>query len=413
MSSADARKAILEVLDQLPPLHQVAQKLIAAMNDDRSSARDLDKLIRNDQALTARVLKLANSSAYGKSRDIFQLAEAVVLLGHTTLTNMVLGVTVAEVIADSDGEFTNRAWEHSLDCAAVAQALAELTGCVAPENAFVAGLMHDIGLLIQAQAVPEIVDQVIASGPADPLAAEREAMGLNHAQVGMKLLDRWCLPVSLCEAVRFHHTPNRKYQRTNPLVNIVALADQLTLVVGTTPYPHRQGADIFQQLRLLGIEPDRFGHLFAALARSRENARCLRREVSEETAPSGAPAPDGAELPPVALIVADARRRTWYESVLKFMEIELLPGPASDADSAPESGAPTIIVDFHGATPTERGDLDRTVRALDAAPIVVGDSRHTPTGAIWQAAPHLPELFTREALAALLASPSPATAPSL
>jgi len=411
VAASDHRKTIMQTLDQLPPLHQVAQKLIALMNNDRSSAQDLEQLIRNDQALTARILKLANSSAYGKSRDIFQLSEAVVLLGHTTITNMVLGVSMIDAVpGGQDREFAARAWEHSLDCAAIAQTLAKLTGCAEPENAFVAGLLHDIGLLVQAQAVPEVLHEVVASQPEDPLAAERQAMGLNHAQVGMKLLDMWRLPLALCEAVRFHHAPKRKYQRTNPLINVVALADQLTGITGNSPYPRQARADIFCLLRDLGIETVQFDRMFKVLTESRENVRCLLSEtrLADENPSSS----EGAtkEMAPVALYAADDRRHAWYTSVLRHVGI-----PVADLHGLGEGGPESqnlerIIVDFHGAAPDERQALNSFVDRCGLAPIIVGDRRHTPQDARWQAAPHLPEFFNQdEAIETLSAAvPHPA-----
>ncbi len=408
MVTGNHRKTILEVLDQLPPLHHVAQKLIAMMNDDGSSARDLDQLICNDQALTARILKMANSSAYGKSRDIFKLAEAVVLLGHTTIGNMVMGVSVADVVAtDQNPEFIARAWEHSLDCAALSQTLAELTDYPEPGNAFVAGLLHDIGLLVQNQAVPEILGAVIADQPTDPLAAERAAMGINHAQVGMKLLDLWNLPLALCEAIRFHHAPDKKFKRANPLVNIVALADQLTAISGTTPYPRQEGVDIFRLLRDLGLKTVQFDKMFTVLKRSRDNARCLLDEaVGSEQSPKPAPS-EVRDIAPVAVYATDERRQAWYSSVLNYLGV-----PVTDWQSCQgttEAGAAPfrIVVDFHGAAPEERQDLTQFIRHNALSPIVLGEQRHTPQDPQWQSVPHMPTFFTRNEILDILEAPEP------
>lgn len=406
MAASEHRKAILDVLDQLPPLHQVAQRLISLMNDDRSSARDLDKLIRNDQALTARILKLANSSAYGKSRDIFQLTEAVVLLGHATISNMVLSLSVGDVVAGGrDQEFAARAWEHSLDCAAVSRALANISGCADPENAFVTGLMHDIGLLVQAQAVPEVLADIAAAEPEDLLAAERQAMGLNHAQVGMKLLNRWKLPKNLCEAVRFHHAPDKKFLRTNPLVIIVALADQLTAIAGVTPFPRQSGTDIFHLLKILGIESAQFDQMFAALRKSREDTRKLldAAQLSDHQLVDQSQLPD--EMAPVTVFATDERRLAWYTEVLKHLGLPVTAW-ASMATELPEEEVPRqIVVDFQGASPDQRQMIDRVVRQRALAPVVLGDMRRTPPEPHWQRVPHLTEQFTRqEMLSALNAS---------
>jgi len=406
VAASEHRKAILEALDQLPPLHQVAQKLIALMNDDRSCARDIDKLVRHDQALTARILKLANSSVYGKSRNIIQLTEAIILLGHTTITNMVLGISVGDVVAGSrHQEFAARAWEHSLDCAAVSRALADITGCVEPENAFVTGLLHDIGLLVQVHAVPEVLAEIVAAEPVDLLAAERQAMGLNHAQIGMKLLNKWRLPVHLCEAVRFHHAPDKRFLRTNPLVIIVALADQLTAIAGTTPFPRQNGAEIFRLLNTLGIEAARFDQMFNALRQSRESTRDLldAAQLSNHQFTDQITVPD--EMPPVTIYAADDQHLAWYTSVLKHLGLSVTAWPSLVAEYPDAEQPEQIVVDFHGATPAQRQMLDQVVRQRNLAPVVLGDIRHTPPEPHWQRVPHLAEQFNRqEILTALMAA---------
>ena len=408
MSASQQRAAILQALEELPPLHKVAQKLIALMGDERSSARDLEKLIRNDQAMTARILKLANSSAYGKSRNIFQLTEAVVMLGHGAISNLVLSVGVGDVMTMGlDEDFASLAWAHSLDCAAVSEALARVTGTDEPENAFVAGLMHDIGLLVQARAVPLELKDVLASKPDDPLAAERAAMGLNHAQIGLKLLEQWHLPPALCEAVRFHHAPNRKYNRTNPLVNIVALADQLTTIASQGFYPQQDDCNIFHQLRDVGIKPDQYEQMFTALSASRDNVRCLLNEVC---LPGSQAEPEitATETSVLATVYsADPARCQWYSAVLNHLGIPLTSWAEVQAGGAEALGLNRIIVDFHGATPEERQSLETLVGEHNLPLVILGDRRHTPPEPHWQKAPHVAEFFTRDEILAGLNAADP------
>jgi len=394
LASSNHRQAILAALDTLPPLNEVAQKLISLMNDDRSSARDLDKLISNDQALTARILKIANSSAYGKSRDIFRITEAVVLLGHSTITNIVLSVTVEDVvIGEHQREFAAKAWEHSLTCAALAEGLAQITGAAEPEHAYVAGLLHDIGLLVQDRAVPDVLHSIIARQPVDPLAMERREMGLNHAQIGLKLLDRWLLPPPLCEAVRFHHAPHHKYQRTNPLVNIIALADRLSAIAGAVIYPQIAKQDVFRLIRDIGLKDEQFSQIFATLHKSHALTRGLREDarIASSSADTATEKPETDS--PIVIFAADSRRQNWYTAVLRFLGQEVIAWDKVLDGSAPQSELEHVLIDFHGATPENRQVLNRVVDQLALAPIVVGDIRHTPPEARWQNAPHLDEIF--------------------
>ena len=322
---AQMRKRILQAMHELPPLHEVARHLIGLMGSNRTSAADLDHVIRNDQALSARVLKHANASVYGKSRRIASLTEAVVLLGDQKLTDLVMGVSVDQTFADARlSTFGQLAWDHSMDCAAASRALAVVTGACDADNAFVAGLMHDIGLLVLAQAAPDEVAELLAQGGADPLAAERQLLGLNHAQVGQRLLEQWNLPPMLCEAVRLHHAPDRRHAQSNPLVNLVALADVLSALDGAALYPANLQGDLFALLRMCGVAPERIGDLFAELERSRSETRRLLQDVRsagptvdqavDQTKDGGAEEP--SPIPEYAVFATDDLRRTWYEAVL-------------------------------------------------------------------------------------------------
>jgi HD-like signal output (HDOD) protein len=133
MSLGDRRVHVLRAIDELPPLNQVARHLLSLLGDDRTSAGDLDRIIRNDQALTARVLKHANSSVFGKSRRISSLTEAVVLMGDARLSDLVLSAAVDDVVGESGiPGFSEVAWDHSIDCAAAARALARFNGGIDP-----------------------------------------------------------------------------------------------------------------------------------------------------------------------------------------------------------------------------------------------------------------------------------------
>jgi HD-like signal output (HDOD) protein len=392
------RLNILDAIGELPPLHQVAQRLIAMMGSDLTSARDLDRMIRSDQALTARVLKVANSSIYGKSRAISSLTDAVVLLGHRTLTELVLSIGVADVLGDDAlPGFGAAAWEHSLDCAAGARAVADVTGVVTPETAFVAGLMHDIGLLVMARAEPRALAEVLAADPDDPLAAERAALGLNHPQVGTRMLNQWNLPHPICEAVRYHHAPSAKFATGNPLVIVVALADLLTSIDGACLYPTGGRADLFRLLAWAGIGPDRFPALFLRLGENREAARRLLASLRENGGTAAPPAADPVGQRAFTVFASDQTRVAWHQSVLRYLGCRVLPWQAALEQAGEDDAPPYLLADLRGVPPEARRRLDQVSLNLNLPLAVIGDDE----AAHCAAAHHLPDLLSRPALCAL------------
>lgn len=401
MSLGERRAHVLRMIDELPPLNQVARHLLSLIGNDRTSAGDLDRAIRNDQALTARVLKHANSAVYGKSRRISSLTEAVMLMGDVRLSDLVLGVSLDDALGDCGVPgFGEMAWDHSIDCAAAARALARFGGPVEPDAAFVAGLMHDIGLLVIARAAPAEMAALLAADPEDPLAAERQFLGLNHPQVGQRLLEKWNLPPALCEAVRLHHAPHRKYIATNPLVNLVALADLLTTIDGAALYPAGARADLFSLLKLCGVTPERLGELFGDLAQSREEAARLLAAVRGQPQLSAAPGPSASAQAVFSVYATDELRRAWYEGVLRHLGHAVVPLGALAAGTAPvPGGASWVVADLHGAAPESRARVaDLAARA--GAPVALVETSQPP-GDPWRNAPRLPMVLSSRALAGL------------
>lgn len=405
MSLGAQRARVLQAIEELPPLNEVARHLIGLLGDDRVSARDLDHVIRNDQALTARVLRLANSSTFGKSRRIASLTDAVILLGDGRLADLVLGVSAFDAVgSDELGPFAAAAWDHSIDCAAAARAVAGLTDAISPDTAFVAGLMHDIGLLVMLRAAPAEMAAVLTGDPEDPLAAERRLLGLNHPQVGQRMLEKWNLPTALCEAVRLHHAPDRKFTATNPLINQVALADLLTAVDGRSLYPTGARWDLFALLRACGATPERLSGLFAALDGSRAEAARLLAVVRETDAPVGATAglsPVSPAPPVFAVSSGDVLRRAWYEGVLRHLGVTVV----NLDELAAGAGADWLLADLQGCSPDARARLARLAEQAGVPLALVTTS--LPSGAPWQEAPRLEPLITRRTLGRLTGCGAP------
>jgi len=252
-------KRIAQNVLSLPALPTIIAKMIELIDDPRTSASTLAKLISTDQVLTAKILKLANSAFYGFPRRIATVNLAIVVLGFDTLKDLGLSVTII-------GRFKNRSsnasfdmsrfWEHSISCGVVGKMLARRINYRIAGEAFVAGLLHDIGKLILNQYFPKefdaIMDRVRNKGESFR-QAELEVLGLGHARIGSWLVEKWNLPPHLVEAIALHHTPAESTE--NPqLTAIIHFADFLCKwckvgYSGDTVLP-KLSQSAFQHLRL-------------------------------------------------------------------------------------------------------------------------------------------------------------------
>ena len=225
-------KKILNNIKDIPTLPQVFVKLTELVNDPRSSAKDLGRVVSIDQSQTARLLKLVNSSFYGFPRKVASVTEAIALLGFNAVKNLCLSISIFDLFADSNGASgfnREKFWQHSIGCAVGGKVLAKYIGYPEKEELFIAGLLHDIGKLLLDQFFHDIFQQIttlVRERDMLMLEAEREVLGLTHAQVGQMLAERWKLPFKLVDTIAYHHQP-RKSHRFVKEIAVVHLADIL------------------------------------------------------------------------------------------------------------------------------------------------------------------------------------------
>lgn len=229
--------ALVRQVRDLPALPAAVVRVMQLTDDPKASASDIARALASDQALAARVLKLANSAFYGASRRISTISEAVVTLGLRTTRNLVMATSCQELLERDVAGYAmppGALWQHSLATASAAQALAQWAGYRGTEEAFVAGLLHDIGKVVLNTYLKEQFVRVLiraAGGGLTYAEAEREILGFDHAEAGARLLERWNLPSSLVSAVRYHHAP-MEANLASPLPCIVHIADAISLMLG-------------------------------------------------------------------------------------------------------------------------------------------------------------------------------------
>ena len=225
-------KRIAQNVLSLPALPTIIAKMIELIDNPRTSASQLTKLISTDQVLTAKILKLANSAFYGFPRRIGTVNLAIVVLGFDTIKDLGLSVSIIDRFKqrDTNSSFDmSRFWEHSIACGVIAKLLARNVRIRITGEMFVAGLLHDIGKLVLSQyfskEFEEISDRILQYGESFH-QAEHKVLGTGHAVIGSWLAEKWNLPAQLVETIAFHHDPENAPAHSQ-IAAVIQFADYL------------------------------------------------------------------------------------------------------------------------------------------------------------------------------------------
>jgi signal transduction histidine kinase/HD-like signal output (HDOD) protein len=237
--SVTPTESALSHVDSLPTLPSVAVRVLKAATDDRADADELARIIGSDQSLAVRILSIANSAIFGARTEVKELQQATVRLGFAMVRNVVLAVKVfacfPSVAADGAAPTFNRTefWKHAIGVACAARRLAAgiaRPGCN-PEQAFLAGLLHDLGKVALDALFPRAYERVAAQAEmtrGDIADSERALLGIDHTIVGRRLAERWELPIGLREVIWLHHlAPEAMPARVESadMIALVQLAD--------------------------------------------------------------------------------------------------------------------------------------------------------------------------------------------
>ncbi len=201
--------ASVRTIGSLPDIYT---RLNDVIRKPSSSARDIGLVLAEDPVLTARLLRLVNSSFYSLSTKVETVSKAVVLVGTNELRDLVLATTVLSMFDDVPEEHVNMEmfWRHSLACGLFAREIATKLRLVNPELFFVSGLLHDVGRLVIYMKLGKLAEEAMTrAGNTGELLyrVENDILGFSHAQVGAALIKAWNLPESHKRATEFHHGP--------------------------------------------------------------------------------------------------------------------------------------------------------------------------------------------------------------
>jgi putative nucleotidyltransferase with HDIG domain len=235
------RDEILSLVTTVPSLPAVVCRLQEFLNDPEVNFDELSRVIECDPGLTANVLQLANSAYFGWQGGIASVRDAISRLGTRRIFQMVLCMSVAPLVRkpvrgyDLDAD---QLWEHSVAVAICTEKVAAGRRPTCQPHAFTAGLLHDLGKVLLGTFV-EVDDEPIKELIAlDRLAfneAERMVLGIDHAEVGAYLLERWNLPAEMVAVARWHHEPSRAGDDLQSLVDLVHVANAICLNHGWGP----------------------------------------------------------------------------------------------------------------------------------------------------------------------------------
>lgn len=267
---------ILGQLEQLPTLPAVATRLLQVITSDRSAAADVAAVIETDQALTAKVLALVRRAAVG-APEARTVERAIILLGFEAVRNAVLAVQIYETFHSAEPQTDSglervEFWKHSLAVGCAAKLIAERLGLgKRRDEAFVCGLLHDLGKIALDACLPKSYARVLRQTRATGRClcdVERELLGLDHTVAGKRLATRWKLPQPIIESIWLHHHPPAalpEAMTSMELTGVVHLADLIVRHqrIGFSGYSHLDPLETVAQA--LGLEPTDVQRVIEAL----------------------------------------------------------------------------------------------------------------------------------------------------
>jgi len=233
-----AVNAAIREISHIATLPEITLKIIQLVESPTSTAQDLHKVISNDPALCSRILKVVNSAFYGLPGQVGSINRAIVLLGLNAVKNIAIAASLTKLFRG--GSLTPNfaakdLWEHSIAVGAGSKMIADAMKLAFADEAFLAGLIHDIGIVVEIQYDRhKLIDAVTRTRPnaegvpaVSLLDCEQEVFGADHQDFGHGLCTKWKFPKSFANVTGYHHRPFDLPEEGRMLACIVAIADRL------------------------------------------------------------------------------------------------------------------------------------------------------------------------------------------
>ncbi len=199
---------VLNNFKDLPAMPNVIMRALTVIKNPESGAKELGNIISYDQALSTKVLTLVNSSYYGFAQQISSIPRAISLIGMLKAKNIIMTVAMRPMLTSMGGKVL---WEHAIKTAVGCELIAKRIKTVDPDDAFMAGFLHDIGKIILRSFDQKLYDRAESLGKekgADIIEVERSFFKVDHCIIGSQLAQRWQLPILINNVIKYHHRPS-------------------------------------------------------------------------------------------------------------------------------------------------------------------------------------------------------------
>jgi len=278
-------KAQLErAMADVRPIPQIVLKIIRMIQDDDCSMADLGKEVRQEQVITAKVIRLCNTAFFRQKIKVDSIDRALLVLGEKRLLQLAISASMEDFFPKESAGYSlckGGLFNHAVGTAMICEKLATVTGLVSDDIAYTAGLLHDIGKVALDQymglAYP-LFYRKIQVGDESLISVENEVFGAAHTEIGGMLADQWSMPEDIAEVIRCHHDP--ELASLNPeLTHIVYFADLILsrFMVGNE-LDRLNTDDFIERLKRIGLTPEQFPSIIEKMAVELSNLSLSEKE---------------------------------------------------------------------------------------------------------------------------------------
>jgi putative nucleotidyltransferase with HDIG domain len=271
-------------ISAIATLPEITARIVATVEDPSSTASRLHQIVSHDPALVSRILKVVNSSFYGRPGQIGSVERAIVMLGLNAVKNLAVAASLGQLFRGRqlcDGFTPRDLWTHCIAVAVVSRELAKQMKLPTAEEAFLAGMIHDLGLIVSLQSHPEKLGEVCDAARQDSsedfCEIDRRIIGADHQQLGAALAEQWKFPRSCQLVAGHHHRPGELADDQRTLVAIVYAADILSCRDSSHGFNLTAAAQSFDEglLRSIGLDGHILQNVGARLNELMEGASAL------------------------------------------------------------------------------------------------------------------------------------------
>jgi putative nucleotidyltransferase with HDIG domain len=290
--TASSQESLLKRIRDIPSLPEVVNRIIQLLGQATTPASQIADLIAYDPGLTSKVLRMVNSAAFGFQRQISSVQHAIMILGFNTVRGLVLSTSIFKMLANKTGQGAlsqKDLWEHSIATAISAKIVAKFFSIEEQDDAFSAGMLHDVGKMIldfyftndYLPVVKESQRHNVAPHGKKFLMIEKEVLGMHHCEIGASLAAKWKLPVGINQVIEFHHAPERAKLCQN-LVYTVALANEIALFIAMDNHHELEPRQFMtpETLKYFNLEQDLLLQLIAQVENELDNSEELLQAFS-------------------------------------------------------------------------------------------------------------------------------------